>query len=180
MARKKDQDKEIIKEEKEDINEEAAADNQTVEEINVAEAENEEIEQLNNKLVRLQADFLNYKTRTEKEKISSYSNAVSDFVLDLLPVVDNLERALCADDSNGSSFKDGVQMVYDQLMGILNKKGLKEIEALHQPFDHNVHYGVGFEDNDKYDDGTIIDVLQKGYTVNDKCIRPSMVRICKR
>ncbi len=179
MARKKNHDEEIIKEENEEISEEAA-DNKTAEEINVVEAKNEEIEQLNNKLVRLQADFLNYKSRTEKEKISSYSNAVSDFVLDLLPVVDNLERALCADDSNASSFKDGVQMVYDQFMGILNKKGLKEIEALHQPFDHNVHYGVGFEENDKYDDGTIIDVLQKGYTVNDKCIRPTMVRICKR
>lgn len=181
MAKKKKHDEEIFKDDNENIDEETVADNQETEEIKESEeTKNEELEQLNNKLIRLQADFLNYKTRTEKEKISTYSNAVSDFILDLLPVVDNLERALSADDSKGSSFKEGVQMVYDQFVGILNKKGLKEIEALHQPFDHNVHYGVGFEDNDEYADGIIIDVLQKGYTVNDKCIRPSMVRICKR
>ncbi|WP_313342910.1 nucleotide exchange factor GrpE [Sedimentibacter sp.] len=181
MAKTKKHDEEIFKEDNENIYEETIADNQETEEIKDSEeTKNEEIEQLNNKLVRLQADFLNYKARTEKEKISTYSNTVSDFILDLLPVADNLERALSAENSEGSSFKEGVQMVYDQFMSILNKKGLKEIEALHKPFDHNVHYGVGFEDNDKYDDGIIIDVLQKGYTVKDKCIRPSMVRICRR
>ena len=71
-------------------------------------------------------------------------------------------------------------MVYKQLMGILGKKGLKEIEALHKPFDYNLHHGVAFEECKEYDDGIIIDVLQKGYTVNDKLLRPSMVRICKK
>lgn len=179
MAKKKKNDEKVIIEDNEIVNEEITDDNQETE-VAADEAKDEEIEQLNNRFLRLQADFLNYKSRTEKEKVSTYSNAVSDFILDLLPVVDNLERALSADDSKESSFKEGVQMVYDQFMGILNKKGLKEIEALHQAFDHNVHYGVGFEDNEEYADGTIIDVLQKGYTVNDKCIRPSMVRICKK
>lgn len=175
MAKTKKRDEEIFNEENEILDEESVADNQEAEETK----NSEELEQLNNKLVRLQADFLNYKARTEKEKITTYSNAVSDLMLDMLPVVDNLERALSADNSEGSSFKEGVQMVYDQFMSILNKKGLKEVECLHKPFDHNVHYGVGFEANEEYDDGIIIDVLQKGYTVNDKCIRPSMVRIAK-
>lgn len=168
MAKTKKHDEEIL-------DEESVANNQETEEVK----DSEELEQLNNKLLRLQADFLNYRARTEKEKITTYSNAVSDILLDLLPVVDNLERALSAENSEGSSFKKGVQMVYDQFMGILNKKGLKEVDSLHKPFDHNVHYGVGFEANEEYDDGIIIDVLQKGYTVNDKCIRPSMVRIVK-
>ncbi len=187
MARAKKHDEEIFNKEKEAVNENVKANEDTVpenketEEItDSVETKNEEAEQLNNKLLRLQADFLNYKARTEKEKILTYGNAVSDLILDLLPVVDNLERALSAESSEGNSFKEGVQMVYNQFMGILNKKGLKEVEALHKPFDHNVHYGVGFEANDEYDDGIIIDVLQKGYTVNDKCIRPSMVRICRR
>ncbi len=144
------------------------------------ETSNTEVESLNNKLLRLQADFLNYKNRTEKEKISTYGNAISDVILEMLPVVDNLERAIATDKSETDTFKEGVQMVYAQLMGILNKKGLKEVDALHKPFDHNVHYGVAFEANDDYEDGTIIDILQKGYTINDKLIRPAMVRICKK
>lgn len=138
-----------------------------------------EIKSLNDRLLRLQADFLNYKARTEKEKISTYTNAVSDLLLDLLPVVDNFDRALQADSTDGNAYKEGVQMVYTQFMSILDKKGLKEIAALHQPFDHNVHYGVGFEPSEEFADDTVIDVLQKGYTVNEKCIRPAMVRIAK-
>lgn len=141
---------------------------------------NDEIEALNNKLLRLQADYLNYKNRTEKEKLTTYGDAVSGVICDLLPVIDNLERAIDADTSETDSFKEGVVMVYDQLMGILGKKGLKEVEALHKPFDHNLHYGVAFEESEEHDDGIIIDVLQKGYTVNDKLIRPAMVRICKK
>lgn len=142
-------------------------------------AAQEELKNLNDRFLRLQADFLNFKTRTEKEKSSTYGNAVSDLILDLLPVIDNLERALSAETDGGSTYKEGVQMVYNQFMGILAKKGLKEVEALHKPFDHNVHYGVGFEACEDHEDGIIIDVLQKGYTVNERCIRPSMVRIAK-
>lgn len=145
-----------------------------------ADTINAEVESLNNRLLRLQADFLNYKSRTEKEKIATYGNAISDVILELLPVVDNLERALAADKSETDNFKEGVQMVYTQLSGILNKKGLKEVDALHKQFDHNVHYGVAFEASDDYEDGIILDVLQKGYTVNDKLVRPAMVRICRK
>ena len=141
---------------------------------------NEEIEAINNKLLRLQADYLNYKNRKEKEKLTTYGDAVSGVICDLLPVIDNLERAIAADTSETDNFKEGVVMVYNQLMGILSKKGLKEIEALHKPFDYNLHHGVAFEECEEYDDGIIIDVLQKGYTVNDKLLRPAMVRICKK
>lgn len=140
---------------------------------------NAEIKNLSDKLLRLQADFLNYKNRTEKEKGITYSNAISDLILELLPVIDNLERALAAENSKESSLKEGVQMIYNQMMGIFEKRGMKEIEALHKPFDHNVHYGVGFETSNEYEDGIVIDVMQKGYTVNDRCIRPAMVRIAK-
>lgn len=161
----------------ETISEETTNESIETEEI---KKKNEEIESLNNKLLRLQADFLNFKSRTEKEKISTYGDAVSGIICDLLPVIDNLERAIDADKSETDNFKEGVVMVYNQLMGILDKKGLKEVEALHKPFDHNLHYGVAFEESEDYDDGIIIDVLQKGYTVNDKLIRPAMVRICRK
>ena len=184
MARPKKHDEENLKndEQIDETNDSSAE--QPIETEEILETEEDaaqtEIKNLNDKLLRLQADFLNYKARTEKEKTSTYSNAVSDLILDLLPVVDNLERSLAAENSEGNSFKEGVQMVFNQLMGILDKKGLKEVEALHKPFDHNVHYGVAFEDSDEFEDGIVIDVLQKGYTVNDKCIRPAMVRICRK
>lgn len=194
MASKKKQNEENLKKEQEldednltgasDSSEEAKEtevnENAEIKDSEKEDAAQAEIKSLNDRLLRLQADFLNYKSRTEKEKISTYSGAVSDLILDLLPVVDNLERAIAADKSETDSFKEGVVMVYNQLMGILNKKGLKEVEALHKPFDHNVHYGVAFEESEEHDDGTVIDVLQKGYTVNDKCIRPAMVRICRK
>ncbi|MDW5298691.1 MAG: nucleotide exchange factor GrpE [Sedimentibacter sp.] len=173
------QDKDILNEAKE-ANEEISEENKVEETENSKDSKSSEEEVLNNKLLRLQADFLNYKNRTEKEKISTYGNAMSDIILELLPVVDNLERAIDADKSETDNFKQGVQMVYTQLAGILNKKGLKEVDALHKQFDHNVHYGVAFEACDDYEDGTIIDVLQKGYTFNDKLLRPAMVRICKK
>ncbi|MBP1927343.1 molecular chaperone GrpE [Sedimentibacter acidaminivorans] len=147
---------------------------------NEKEPKSAEEENLNNKLLRLQADFLNYKNRTEKDKFSTYGNAVSDVIKDLLPVLDNLERAIEAEKSEGNSFKDGIKMIYTQFVGLLDKRGLKEIDALNKQFDYNMHYGVSFDSESKEEDGTIIEVLQKGYIVNDKVIRPSMVRIAKK
>lgn len=185
MAKKHDEEK-LNKNHDKELDE-TATDNleemNSEEEINETKEEDaaqEEIRNLNDRLLRLQADFLNYKTRTEKEKVSSYGNATADLILDLLQVVDNFERALAADSTDGSSYKEGIQMVYNQMMGILDKKGLREVEALHKPFDHNIHYGVAFEASEDYDDGIVIDVLQKGYTVNERCIRPAMVRICRK
>lgn len=181
---KKNQDEQleedIIKEEtEENINnkEESKEANQSDE---TKQEKSDEEESLHNKLVRLQADFLNYKNRTEKEKFSTYGNAVADVIKDLLPVLDNLERALETDKSDDNSFKDGIQMICTQFMGLLNKKGLKEIEALNKSFDHNVHYGVAFDAESEAEDETIIEVFQKGYMVNDKVIRPSMVKIAKK
>lgn len=144
------------------------------------EEEKKAEDELHNKLLRLQADFLNYKSRTEKERITTYGNAVSDVIKDLLPVIDNLERAIEAEKSELGSFKEGVVMIYNQLHDILAKRGMKEIEAIDKPFDHNIHYGVAFDAESEKEDGTVIEVFQKGYTVNDRVIRPSMVKIVKK
>lgn len=154
----------------------------TADEAKEAEEEEKKAEEdsLHNKMLRLQADFLNYKNRTAKEKITTYGNAVADIIKDLLPVIDNLERAIEAEKSDGDSFKEGIVMIYNQLHDILAKRGLKEIEALDKPFDHNVHYGVAFDSESEKEDGTVIEVFQKGYAVNDRVIRPSMVKIVKK
>jgi molecular chaperone GrpE len=147
---------------------------------NEKELQKSEEENLNTRLLRLQADFLNFKNRTEKEKSSTYGNAVADVIEGLLPIIDNLERALETDTSKDNSFKEGIEMIYNQFKCELEKRGLKEIEALHKPFDHNVHYGVSFDSETEHEDGIVIEVFQKGYTVKDKVIRPSMVKIAKK
>ncbi len=143
----------------------------------------EEYDAINNKMLRLQADFLNYKTRTEKEKSTTYGNAVSDVLTDLLPIIDNFERAIDAVNSENQeviNFKNGVKMIYDQFLNTLQKKGLKEIEALNSKFDPNMHSGIAFEVTEEKEEDTVIEVFQKGYVVNDRVIRPSMVKIARK
>lgn len=143
----------------------------------------EEYDALNNKMLRLQADFLNYKARTEKEKFATYGNAVSDVLADLLPILDNFDRAIESvktENPEVLNFKNGVKMIYDQFFGVLQKKGLKEIEALNSKFDPNMHSGIAFEVTEEKEEDTIIEVFQKGYVVNDRVIRPSMVKIAKK
>jgi|GEM_PF-367925 len=143
----------------------------------------EEFDALNNKMQRLQADFLNYKARTEKERFSTYSNAVTDVLTDLVPIVDNFERAIDAVKSENEeiiNFKNGVKMIYDQFLNILQRKGLKEIDALNSKFDPNMHSGIAFEVIEGKEEDTVIEVFQKGYLVNEKVIRPSMVKISKQ
>lgn len=143
----------------------------------------EEYDTINNKMLRLQADFLNYKARTEKEKSTTYGNAVSDVLTDLLPIIDNFERAIDAVNSENQeviNFKNGVKMIYDQFLNALQKKGLKEIEALNSKFDPNIHSGIAFEVTEEKEEDTVIEVFQKGYVVNDRVIRPSMVKIARK
>jgi molecular chaperone GrpE len=138
---------------------------------------NQQIEDLNNKLMRLQADFINYKNRVEREKKNVYSYALEDIFSQLLPVLDNFERALNSMEKD-KSYYEGVKMIYDQMLDVLKKNGLKEIDCLDKPFDPNFHHAVISEDSDK-EEGTILEVFQKGYMLNDKVIRPSMVKVAK-
>jgi len=135
------------------------------------------IEEINNKLLRLQADFLNYKTRTEKEKIKYYNDAVEDLVCEMLPILDNFERALENKESDENLFK-GVEMILNQFKSMLKKFGVKEIEALGKKFDPNLHHGVTTEETEE-DEDIVLEVFQKGYKLKDKVIRPSMVKISK-
>lgn len=129
-------------------------------------------------LLRLQADFENYKKRTQKEKSEIYAFAMESLMTKLLPVIDNLERAeSAADGENMDNYQAGVQMVFKELMNVLNGEGLSEIEALGKPFDPNFHHGVAVgEDADKADQ-EVLEVFQKGYTFKDKVIRAAMVKV---
>ena len=171
--------KEDIKDtEAEKASEETVEQEAAEEKAEAAEEKKEETpeEDGDTKYLRLMADFQNYKKRVEKEKKDLYSYANEKLATDLLEVVDNFERALSHEDS-GDGFKEGMEMIFKQLNGVLEKHGLAEIPALGEDFDPNFHNAVMTEETDEYESGKVSGVLQKGYTLNGKVIRPSMVKV---
>ncbi len=132
---------------------------------------------------RLQADFINYKNRVEKEKSEIYIYANEKIALDLLNIIDNLERAIESQESEESQNEsncllDGVNLVYKQLIDTLSKHGIEEIEALGKPFDMNFHHAVMQEESDD-EPNCVIEVLQKGYMIKERILRPAMVKVSK-
>lgn len=144
--------------------------------------QNSESQALLQQMIRLQADFDNYKKRTSKEKEEIYKYALEDFSTKMLPVLDNLERAIQALDKNSvqDDYANGVRMVLNQLLQVLELEGLKEISCEGESFDPNLHHGVTTEDSQDHEDEQIMDVYQKGYQFKGKVIRPAMVKICKK
>ena len=126
--------------------------------------------------LRLMADFQNYKRRVEKEKTDLYSYANEKLVTEMLDVIDNFERAL-EHEEVGDGFKEGMEMIFKQLSDVLKKAGLAEIPALGEEFDPNFHNAVMTEETEEYESGKVSGVMQKGYTLNGKVIRPSMVKV---
>ncbi|QZY56539.1 nucleotide exchange factor GrpE [Crassaminicella profunda] len=141
----------------------------------------EEKEELNSQYLRMTADFQNYKKRVEKEKSDIYQFANEKLILDLLPIVDNFERAVKSykDEGKDESFTQGVEMILQQFLEVFKKNGAEEIEALGKEFDPNFHHAVMQEESDEHESNTVIDVFQKGYILNGKTIRPSMVKVVK-
>ncbi|HHY90857.1 MAG TPA: nucleotide exchange factor GrpE [Clostridiales bacterium] len=139
----------------------------------------QEKEELHNQYLRLAADFQNYKRRNEKEKNDIYEFANEKLILELLPIIDNFERALQSvkESEENKKFVEGVEMIFKQLLAVLNKNGVQEIDAMGKAFDPNYHHAVMQEENPDYESNTIIEVLQKGYTFREKVIRPSMVKV---
>ena len=128
------------------------------------------------KYTRLMADFQNFRKRTDKEKADVYSFANEKIMTDLLAVLDNFERALdseCKDEA----YAEGMKMIFKQLTDILTASGLEEIDAVGQDFDPNFHHAVLTDNNEDFDSGKVTEVLQKGYKLNGKVIRPSMVKV---
>lgn len=139
-----------------------------------------EIADLRERLIRSQADFENYKRRMarEKEELAVYAN--QKLLLNLLPVLDNLERALATQPATGDEkLRQGVEMTARSFREILAKEGVSPIEAVGRPFDPNEHEAVMTEESTEHEDGTVLFEFQKGYRLGDRVIRPSMVKVCK-
>lgn len=145
-----------------------------------AENERREREALYDRWLRLQAEFENYRKRTRREIDELRERAAEELVRSLLPVVDNLERALdagAAADEQAKPFVDGVRMVHRQLMQVLGEAGLAPIEALGAPFDPHRHEAVMREETDAFADGHVMEEIQRGYDFNGRVLRPSMVKV---
>ena len=130
---------------------------------------------------RSQADFANYKKRVERDQAQIYQTTAGGILKRYLDVVDDLERALKKrpQDGDGKAWADGIELVYRKLQTILDNEGVKPMQAQGQFFDPNLHEAVMSEDNPAYESGQVIEVLQQGYLLGDRVLRPAMVRVAR-
>ncbi len=135
-----------------------------------------ELNDTKEQLLRVTAEYANFRKRSEKEKQDSYGFAKADTVKELLPVIDNLERALASELEDFDGLKKGVQMTYDSLMNTLSKIGIDVYGDKGDIFDPNLHNAVMHIEDENLADGEIVDVFQKGYKIGDKIIRAAMVK----
>jgi len=146
-----------------------------------------EAAELKNQLARRQADFENYRKRVERERSETYNRVVADVAAKLLPVVDNLKRALDAEASVEAAesdefrhFLSGVDLISKQLNGVLEAFGVKPIAAVGEQFDPHIHEAVVSEPTDDYAPDTVMQELVAGYRLGDKLIRPALVKVATR
>ena len=165
---------EEVKETKKDIKKEKKN-----KEKELIEALNLKIKELEDKNIRVTAEMINTVRRKEEENSRIMKYASEGLIMELLTVVDNFERALSAptDNQDIQNYQKGFKMIYDNLINILNKEEVKEIDCLGMEFDASKHQAVMTEHVEGKKENEIIEVLQKGYTYKDKVIRPAMVKV---
>ena len=131
------------------------------------------------RLLRAQADFDNYRRRTVKEKEELAKYASSKLITELLPVVDNFERAIAAAQGGGDkdSLAKGVDMIFRQLAQVLEQEGLKPMESVGQPFNPEYHQAIMQVESEEHEEGIVVEEVQKGYILKDKVLRPAMVKV---
>ncbi len=152
-----------------------------------AEAE-EERDQYKEKMLRAAADLENFKRRSRRNEEEYKRYGIKDVVMELIPAVDNLERALdhvakqleAESTAGDESLIDGVKMVYRQILAALEKHGVKGFEALHEDFDPERHEAIQQVESTEFDTGTVVEQFQKGYFLHDRLLRPSLVSVAKR
>ena len=146
------------------------------------EEESQKVKEHLDQWKRSAAEFSNYRKRNEKERgeLIKFTNAL--LITRLLPVLDDLERAFQTLPENMRHFTwtDGVALVHRKLEAILEQEGLKAIDALGNPFDPALHQSIMYEETTECDDGIILEELQKGYALNERVIRPSLVKVAKK
>jgi molecular chaperone GrpE len=133
------------------------------------------------RLLRKTAEFDNYRKRIDRERIQLSEAAASDLLQELLPLVDDMERALKADTGTEATegIRRGVELIYQQLLKMLSKRGVKPIDALGQDFDPHFHMAVAHEPADGRREGEVVEEFSRGYMLGDRLLRPAMVKVAK-
>jgi molecular chaperone GrpE len=140
----------------------------------------EERDRLQDRLLRTAAEFDNYRKRIERERRELSEYAAADIVADMLPILDDLERALnAAAGPDAEAYRKGVELIHKQMLDLIRKRGVKPIEAVGKDFDPNVHQAVIHEASTEHREGEIIEELRRGYMLGDRLLRPAMVKVAK-
>jgi len=163
-----------------DVEPEIAADAEVGEDLPNASTppEIDEFSELQDRYVRLLAEFDNYKKRTAREWRARVQSANADLLLDLLDIVDNFERALAAEHED-DAYARGIQMIYDQVNVMLQRQDVSEIPALGEPFDPAVHDALLHVESRDYDEGLVCQVIRRGYRLHDRVLRPAQVAVSR-
>ena len=144
------------------------------------EALQREKEELRDRLLRTAAEFDNFRKRVERERRDLLESAATDVLLDLLPIVDNFERALQAPaPPEADAFRKGIELIHKQTHDLLRKRGVTAIETVGADFDPRFHQAVVQEVSDEHREGEVMQELQRGYMLGDKLLRPAMVKVAK-
>lgn len=173
-----------------EVNEEASEENEETKEDKKAskkkaksdkknDAMKEKIDELEDRVKRQMAEFENFRKRTDKEKQAMFETGAKSVIEKILPVVDNFERGIASmpEEEKGTSFAEGMNMVYKQLMTELDNMGVKPIEAVGTEFNPDLHNAVMQVESEEFESGIVAQELQKGYTYRDSVVRHSMVSV---
>lgn len=134
---------------------------------------------LQDRLLRQAAEFDNYRKRIERERRETAQYAAADLLQELLPIIDDFERALQTEAPGAESYRQGLAIIHRGLMELLRKRGVTPIEAVGKDFDPEVHQAVAHEEDPDRRDGEVIEEFRRGYRLGDKLLRPAMVKVAK-
>ena len=145
------------------------------------DAVRKERDDIYDRLLRKTAEFDNYRKRTDRERVQLSEAAAADLLKDLLPLVDDLERAIKADAGSDATagIRRGVELIHKQLVETLRKRGVTPIEALNTDFDPHFHMAVAYEPAEGRRDGEVIEEFSRGYMLGERLLRPAMVKVAK-
>lgn len=176
---KKEKKDENLNENADFLNDETAAPEEGIEEEGCENEFEKKYYELEDKYYRLAAEYTNFQRRTKEEKEALYSNAVADAVSELLPIMDNLQRAVdtSTDATDAKTVADGVALISKMALEAFSKLGVEPIEAIGKEFDASIHNAVMHIDDDSFGKNEVVEEFQKGYKCKDKVIRYSMVKV---
>ena len=138
-----------------------------------------QIDELEDRLLRLTAEYDNFRKRAQREKNEARQFANQHLLEKQLPVLDNFEMALTAAKDADPAIRDGLQMIYDQFVGVLKDAGVEPIDAEGEPFDPNIHEAISQQETTDVEEGTVVQQVQRGYKLNDRLVRPARVIVAK-